>query len=79
MMYRNHHGHFVTVRQENIRTQKWGEHTLAYVSVMTSSSAGVFHSTYSISGRSCRLARVAMKRELQRAMLAKDTPGYTHD
>lgn len=78
MIYKNHHGHFVTVRKENIKTQKWGEHTLAYVSVITSSSAGVFRSTCSISGRSCRLARVALKQELKRAMLAKDTPGLTH-
>lgn len=78
MIYKNHHGAFVTVRPENIRTQKWGEWTLASVPIVTSSTIGVFHSTYSVSARSCRLARVAMKRELKRAMLAKDTPGFTH-
>lgn len=78
MVYKNHHGHFVTVRHENIKTQKWGEHVLAHVQVVTSSPAGVYYSTYSISGRSCRLARVAMKKELHRAQRMQDTPGYTH-
>ncbi len=78
MIYKNHHGAFVTVRPEAVKTQKWGEHVLAYIPVTTSSTAGVFRSTYSVSARSCRLARVAMKKELQRAQRMQDNPGYTH-
>lgn len=78
MIYKNHHGSFITVHTENIRTHKYGEHVLAEVLVVTSSPAGTYRSTCSVAGRSSRLARVAMKKELQRAKAMADTPGFTH-
>jgi hypothetical protein len=78
MIYKMHNGAFVTVREENIRTQKRGECTLASVEVVTSSTAGNYQYTCSTAARSCRLARVAMKQELIRAKAMGDKPGYTH-